>query len=716
MPPEVNPTVTLWNQGRVVGLSAYEIYVRHHIAQNPDVPPAPEGEWLASSISSGASMLLYLPVSTTESFEEDTYNYVDFQLPSDSRLCAANTIVASYFDGEGYVPEGSNFAIRVKDYGTLIDNSAIPVGTATPTTNIPTKSELFNNADTRDKLLSYSRVVDGIVIQPGEWTNADVGSQPPAKAFSPDLSQYPRLRLCIYGKLLSDIYILFTGFTLRAVISGTSGTDSTNPNHPEDGDFLGPAIFPWANKIIFTASTALIHYITTNKYIRQIPSGSTNISVTDNPIIDMKYSDPGTYYESYSQNARKQYNVVDFTQIGDGTPVLTVYQLDDELPPALYGTYVKADGTNYLNPLDTVAPGTVKIFTDADKAALYEKKTVENYSLVRNSDFTLNQIQIGSGGRVTQIPVADIQPAVVQDASGATLSTEAQITVGNKKQTIIALSNQAGTQQTISNPPKTTLDTEDVYWAALLQALKQDKKINVLGEVLKQLKDALTSASPGSSGQDYNIHIDANGDISIKQYTPDMTNFFTRNIYCEGNNTGPGAKDIYDSMYITMFGYDITEGSSGNTFTYNQGSFTVNVNDGNVSDGSGAHNWFQRFTITGSNATYLKQVIQRLSEFRTGPDGILPFDTIVINIMPTASYNHNGTPMGASISGDVVGLAGWSTCFIDVSNWESLSSFKGIIYSLNNGHIGIVQSSTRSCYLALANIGTINYDPTGWSW
>lgn len=710
MPPEVNPTVTLWNQGRVVGLSAYEIYVRHHIAQNPDVLPAPEGEWLASSISSGASMLLYLPVSTTESFEEDTYNYVDFQLPSDSRLCAANTIIASYFDGEGYVPEGSNFAIRVKDYGTLIDNSAIPVGTATPTTNIPTKSELFNNADTRDKLLSYSRVVDGIVIQPGEWTNADTGSQPPAKAFSPDLSQYPRLRLCIYGKLLSDIYILFTGFTLRAVISGTSGTDSSNPNHPEDGDFLGPAIFPWANKIIFTASTALIHYITTNKYIRQIPSGSTNISVTDNPIIDMKYSDPGTYYESYSQDARKQYNVIDFTQIGDGTPVLTVYQLDDELPPALYGTYVKADGTNYLNPLDTVAPGTVKIFTDADKAALYEQKTVENYSLVRNSDFTLNQIQIGAGGEATQIPVADINPINVQDAKGGTLSTEAQITVGNKKQTIIALSDQAGTQQTISNPPTTTLDTEDVYWAALLQALKQDKKINVLGEVLKQLKDALTSASPGSNGQDYNIHIDANGDISINPYSQDMTDFFTRNIMCNCTNTD---KNIYSSIYIVMFGYDVSN-DQGTKFTYNQGSITVNVNDGNVS----GSNWCQKFNITGNNAVYLKTIINRLSEYRKDPGGsTIPFDTLVINIMPTASYYNDGKPQHVSVSGYDWALSGWTTCFIKInSSWQTDGTFTGILYSLNPNGIATVQSSTRSCYLALADIGTIDYNPSTWNW
>lgn len=710
--------VTLWNEGRIVGLSAYEIYVRHHMATNPSMEPATEIEWLSSSIAMGSSMLLHMTIEGTQNFEEDTYNYIDYPLPSDTQLCAANTIIASYFDGTGYVPEGQNFATRVTSYGTLIANNdtTSPNGTVMDYSSVATSTPLFEETDKRDKLLSYAKIVDGIVLQPGTWSTS--ANTPPTKDLQPSFTNsVPTLRLCVYGKLLTDIYILFTGFTIQAVISGVSGTSGSNltNNFANNGGFLGPAVFPWATKIIFIASTALLHYITTNKYVRQIPQNAEQISVTDSAVIDMRYADPGTYYATNNTTARIPYNVVDYTQLGNGAAVLTVYQLDDELPSALYGTYVTEDGTNYLNPLDTVAPGTVKIFTDADKAALYEQKTVENYSLVRNSDFTLNQIKI-DGDSVEQVPVADIDPINVQDATGATLSTEAQITIGNKKQTIIALSDQAGTQKTISNPPITTLDTEDVYWAALLQALKQDKKINVLGEVLKQLKDALTSASPGSSGKDYNIHIDANGDISIKQYTPDMTNFFTRNIYCEGNNTGSGAKNIYDSMYITMFGYDVSEGSSGNTFTYNQGSFTVNVNDGNVSDDSGAHNWFQRFTITGSNATYLKQVIQRLSEFRTGPSGTLVFDTIVINIMPTASYNNNGTPMGASISGYVVGLAGWSTCFIDVSNWESSSSFKGIIYSLNNGHIGIVQSSTRSCYLALANIGTINYDPTGWKW
>ena len=36
----------IYNEGRVVGLSAYETYVKNHIAEDPNTPPASEREWL----------------------------------------------------------------------------------------------------------------------------------------------------------------------------------------------------------------------------------------------------------------------------------------------------------------------------------------------------------------------------------------------------------------------------------------------------------------------------------------------------------------------------------------------------------------------------------------------------------------------------------------------------------------------------------------------
>ena len=41
---------TLWNEGRVVGYSAYELYVRHAIATDPEHPPVDEKTWLSSML------------------------------------------------------------------------------------------------------------------------------------------------------------------------------------------------------------------------------------------------------------------------------------------------------------------------------------------------------------------------------------------------------------------------------------------------------------------------------------------------------------------------------------------------------------------------------------------------------------------------------------------------------------------------------------------
>jgi uncharacterized short protein YbdD (DUF466 family) len=48
----------LYNEGRVVGYSAYEIYMRHALTADPDATPASEAEWLASTLGFGSSMLL----------------------------------------------------------------------------------------------------------------------------------------------------------------------------------------------------------------------------------------------------------------------------------------------------------------------------------------------------------------------------------------------------------------------------------------------------------------------------------------------------------------------------------------------------------------------------------------------------------------------------------------------------------------------------------
>ena len=77
--------------------------------------------------------------------------------------------------------------------------------------------------------------------------------------------------------------VLFTGFTIRSVLSGTSILGSATNTEvredesgylghvaPEDGDFLGPSLYPWANKIIFSVPSSFIAYFESGKYERNI--------------------------------------------------------------------------------------------------------------------------------------------------------------------------------------------------------------------------------------------------------------------------------------------------------------------------------------------------------------------------------------------------------------------------------------------------------------
>ena len=67
----------IYNEGRVVGYSAYEVYVRHSLSENAERTPATALEWLSSSIAMGTSMLLKISTDNVSG-----YHYRDFQLPS----------------------------------------------------------------------------------------------------------------------------------------------------------------------------------------------------------------------------------------------------------------------------------------------------------------------------------------------------------------------------------------------------------------------------------------------------------------------------------------------------------------------------------------------------------------------------------------------------------------------------------------------------------
>lgn len=523
----------IWSEGRVVGYSAYEIYVKQHLSEDAVTPPASEREWLAASLAMGSSLLYKLP-DVTQS-DQYGYHYLTFELPSNSNLAAANTIVASYFDGEGYLEDpnsSSGWAVHVASYGSLLPNNSAtsPSGVAPseviPAADIPTVN--------RARLSDYMKIVDGVVINRGSWVTSDV--QPPQKDFQPSFGSYrPYIRLRIKGKITNHPWILFTGFTIKAVLAGTVGSDtSIDTTAPEDGDFLGPAAFPWASKIIFSVPNSYITQVLNSHYERSIESPTSQGSlvdrlVEDSLVIDMQASKPETFYNSYASyysrftnsatNPRYQYTVVDFATGGDppddGASVLTVYQKKDIYPPALYGTFVGSTGTQYLNPLDVVAPGTVKMFYDQSVATLQDYQTTfpGTTSMNRTSDGTI-QVLNDQGNTIA---ISDVRDVTVQITSPRGVSVNVKaigVDAGKKSGLALALSpavttGDATTGQIISPTPYTidtkptnviTLDAtnsnDNIAWSALLDALINNRAIDLLGTRLKSAKVTLIDSSP----------------------------------------------------------------------------------------------------------------------------------------------------------------------------------------------------------------------------
>lgn len=392
---------TLWNEGRVVGYSAYELYVRHAIATDPDHNPVTEVEWLASMLGSGSSMLLHIGTDTTNGL-----HYRDFTLPENSRLCASSTILASMFIGIGSTDSGeftdndSGWATKVTSYGPLINNnvnsSPLP-GMSSKSSSIPPSDiKSLDLSEISDDIRSYANIIDGIVIQPGTWTTNP--SAPPQKSLTPDLSKAPSIRIAFADKVTKPIFVLFTGFLNRSVVPNSK---SISPN---DGDFLGPSVFPWSNKIIFHVPAAYMSiYASGSSYARKFPANQTNSTVKSEPIIDMTTSKPGSYYKSHDADAAIDIDVTNMRTLKQDLAVLATYHKSDNLPPALYGTVVSQTGSSAMYPIDTVAPGTVKLLETTDlpynttsdavkNAKLIDTQFVKNTALLRDTnDYTIHE-------------------------------------------------------------------------------------------------------------------------------------------------------------------------------------------------------------------------------------------------------------------------------------------------------------------------------------
>ena len=233
---------------------------------------------------------------------------------------------------------------------------------------VPTGTKAITNTTIVPRIKEYMKIVDGIIIQPGTWT--DNPNTPPQKDFKPTLSKYPRLRIAFSERITTPFFLLLTGFTNRTVVDGTTGFDTAvNTLSPSDGDFLGPWAFPWSAKVIFSVPSSFINYFMNNNYTRQLKTGTSEISVKSDTIIDLKQNHDSDlssiYFSNEDTDSTLPAKVVDINILGDDAAVFATYMHSDndvKLPPALYASLVNSEGDTKFEPVDTVAPGSLHLY------------------------------------------------------------------------------------------------------------------------------------------------------------------------------------------------------------------------------------------------------------------------------------------------------------------------------------------------------------------
>lgn len=257
----------IYNEGRIVGLSQYEIYVRQLMSTNPEATPMTEREWLTSTLANNLSMILRIPAGTTRGVH-------DYLLPEGCDLAACTQVFGSLFEGQVALDESGFWAIRVDDYGYAISNteSLHPETPGTPE-YVPSKEDpTQKDPAILENAREYLKIRETFIIQPGKWEDVvyppdteDIEHEKAAKYLDPDFHKNGFVRILVTSAIEKDIYILLHGFVDKVMLKGeVSFPYQGQSNRPEDGDFLGPATFPWSSPVILIISSdianALVEY------------------------------------------------------------------------------------------------------------------------------------------------------------------------------------------------------------------------------------------------------------------------------------------------------------------------------------------------------------------------------------------------------------------------------------------------------------------------
>ena len=528
-------SLDIYNEGRVVGYSAYETYIKQFLSENPTGTPATEREWLSSMLTSGASLMLRIDADT-----DDSLHVRDIALPADSKLRAANFIMANYTNVE-VASADRDYPTKVASYSdNLVPNSTSnhPTSGYHTADTLPTATNPSEQIDT-EAIKNYFKIKDGVVLQDGTWSDNTTTAQPPRMGFTPDMTKTPIVRLLIDGRITQPFYILLTGFTDVTVLEGTTGIQDSQLTHaPENGDYLGPATFPWAGKIIFGISSQIAEqYFSDKKITRKLPLSATDAKEVIGGIVD--YADAKLdWYDTYSGGKYKDSMVeedVTDENVDDGVGVLTAYSRFDGAPPAIYGSVVDdIDDKKKLAPLDVITPGTVKIFDDKAELEAYLNNTPNVYAFFKDTSSGETVLQFATEvneGTYQYTTLGDKTGIIQANIHGANVWV---VDLGNN-QYGLALTNSAGTafpapiKRASSSTATVTSDTDRggkgrLYWFDIFKCIRVDNGgkpdlggthsgwVDVWGDILRGLNEyikkvGLVEAESESETSRYEIQL-----------------------------------------------------------------------------------------------------------------------------------------------------------------------------------------------------------------
>ena len=508
----------IYNEGRVIGISAWEYFAKTAESRGVDPQDIPdENKWLASMIGIGASMILKVPQGTQAGIR-------DYELPAGSTLSAAGVIFANPFLGNCEFDSDSGWAKKVTSYSPLIKNTS-GSGNNPPMQDGTVPSGIYDPEDYAAMLSEFIKITDGIVyIKNATWRQTSSGV--PYKDIDPNYNASSTvIRLYIHSELKTDVFILFTGFTNKVLLQtyagyatgNGGGSADTDNNDWVDGGMLGPEIIPWSSKIVFSVPSTIYNLV--NALTRTIPSDTSytaktvggitfkdiDTTVRANSLIDFNSINLTDYYNvhSYSTSPTLQENVTaapmgladSYNTIVAWYPGMTAAKISSAtdaskiFPPAIYATQVTATGTQTLVPLDVAAPGTVKGFENSTEAYNYTQQMPNNYAVYHNTTYNTYSFVVPN----------DSNP----DHWAGTAKLEyltapkVQLTVGSQVTKLVSLTNSSGTDYGTNGNSGTVSvgPTNDLTWDNLLTALKDNKKLDVLGTKLHNVGTELNTSN-----------------------------------------------------------------------------------------------------------------------------------------------------------------------------------------------------------------------------